>query len=181
MNDWFDWKFKIIPVLLLFICFSLPFSYALFVGLGNEENTIQVGYVSPDIVEDFDSSEGIKKDVVVKNSGNADIYVRALIVFSFYDEDGNIFVETPLEGTDYSISLNLDKWLLGSDGYYYFKEKLSPGDNTDVLIEECKELKKYGDKIFSVEIDVQGIQAVPSKAVEEAWGVSITDEVMKIV
>ena len=50
--------------------------------------------------------------------------------------------------------------------------------STDILIEECKQLKEYEDKILEVSIANQAIQGNPTKAVTESWKVQVGDGVL---
>ena len=165
----------IIAACLLFI--SISVTYAFLTKLNSKPNTFELGNVVPEIKETFVTGNKIKEDVYIKNNGNIDVYVRVALVFSFEDENGNILSDEPILDEDYTIDFSSStNWILGDDGYYYYKEKIGPSSFTDILIDSCRSIKNYDDKVFNLEIVTQAIQADPKRAVEEAWGVTITND-----
>ena len=139
------------------------------------DNSFTVGTVSNVVEETFEN--GVKEDVSIKNTGNVDSYIRAFILISYKDANDVILTDTPVANTDYSITMsNSTNWLYSStDGFYYYKLPVSPNQNTDILIEECRELQSHNDKILNVDIISESIQATPTSAVTEAWGVSVVN------
>ena len=143
-------------------------------------NTFTPAEVTCQVNETFDNK--VKKDVSVENTGDTDAFIRAALVITWKDEDENVAPQTPLAGTDYTISLNTresDKWIAGTDGYYYFKNSVSPEQNTDVLIKNC-EPKGEGLNGYTlhVEIIAEAVQSEPATAVMSAWPVSVQDGVL---
>ena len=129
------------------------------------------GAPTPEIIEDFDGD--VKKDVKVTldNDGTGAYYVRAAIVFSFQDDNGNTVAKVPVSGTDYTISMGSD-WTPGDDGYYYYNGTVTPGNPTTNLIDECVTLSTEYKLV--VDIVAQTIQAVPSDAAANEWGYTPT-------
>lgn len=147
----------------------------------------------PTVVETWDNK--VKKDVSV-NVGDPgySVYVRADIVVTWKDKDGNVYSKLPQAGTDYTISLNtvsgtpttLNTWFLGADGFYYYTSPVVSG-NTAVLINECK-VKEDTAQIpegyqLSVEIIAQTVQYKGTTdrdanitAVEDAWHVTLSQD-----
>lgn len=145
------------------------------------KNQFVMGEVKTDVIESFDANNNIKQDVSIKNIGNVPSYIRATITISWKDKDGNILEGIPKENEDYSIKFSeSSNWLKGNDGYYYYKTPIEPNNSTDILIEECRQIKEYGDKILEVSILNQAIQSEPSKAVIETWGVEIDNGTIKL-
>ena len=136
-------------------------------------NVFEIGKVDVEVHENFDELNGIKKDVYFKNMGNVYSYIRAEILYYFIDKENNILFEEPIENVDYSIDLSSDDWFLGNDGFYYYKKKVLPNENTKNLINECIKLKTYEDKTLVVEVVAQAIQANPNTAAIETWKVEI--------
>ena len=138
------------------------------------QNVFTPAEVPPTIAEDFDGE--VKQDVNVENTGNVSAYIRAAIVVTWQDADGNVAPETPVPGKDYSISLAEGNWSAKQDdGYYYYKNAVKAGKTTSALIEEAKQIAEYGDYKLVIEILAQTIQAdgVDSNGktpVELAWG-----------
>lgn len=166
--------FMQIPMVLLFCIVTGSVAYL--IKQNSIKNEFVTGNVRTEIIEDFDASNKIKKDVSIKNVGNVPIYIRIAIVISLKDEEGNVLEGIPQENEDYSIKFSRSSnWLKGNDGYYYYKNKIEPNASTDILIEECKQIKEFNYKILEVSIANQAIQAEPTKAVTEAWNVQVID------
>ena len=134
-------------------------------------NTFIPGKVDPGIEEQFDGS--VKENVVITNTGNVPAYIRAMIVVTWVDEKNNVLLEKPVQGTDYTMSGPVTGWQKGSDGYYYWSEKVSEGEATGNLITECEQLAQKEGYSLSVEILTQSIQADPKTAVESVWPVTV--------
>ena len=139
-------------------------------------NTFNPANVTIDIAEKIDN--GVKTDVRVKNTGNTDAFIRAKIVVTWKDTNGNVSATKPVlgEDKDYTMTLNETDWFLGSDGFYYCKTSVAPNGFTPALITECKKTESSnqpeGDDL-SVEIIASGIQSTPDSAVKEAWGMTV--------
>ena len=102
-----------------------------------------------------------KKDVTVTNTNNFDVYVRAMVIASWQDADGNVLAVTPLEGTDFSISYSTD-WNKKDDGFYYYNSVLGKGNTTTPLITECKPLTKAPVNSYTLNVNIisQTVQSV---------------------
>lgn len=149
------------------------------------ENTFVPGYVScrinekgPDGEKDFENNvDTKKKNVTVTNTGIVDAYIRAAIIVTW--KSGNDIVATvPENGTDYRI-IGLEpnaKWTKVGD-YYYYNEKVSPGEKTSNLFDSCEVLNDKGYTL-SVEILADAIQAEPESVVTSMWGVTVTNGVI---
>lgn len=124
---------------------------------------------------------GVKTDVQVKNTGNTDAFIRAQIVVTWKDADGNVSATKPVKDTDYTMTLNTTDWFLGDDGFYYCTKSIAPdapNNLTPVLITECKKVDGVtppDDYDLSVEIIASGIQSTPASAVTEAWGMTVAN------
>lgn len=145
----------------------------LFTSTEEIENKFTPSSVTSEIEEDFDGN--VKSDVKVKNTGDIPAYIRAKYVVTWQDDEGNVYGQLPVAGEDYSITLTLDGWDVGSDGYYYWTSSVPVGDTTGILIDVCKPLKAAPAEGYtlSVEILAEAIQAEPSSVVAEAWGVTV--------
>lgn len=135
-------------------------------------NIFNPANVTIDIAEKIDN--GVKTDVQVKNTGNTDAFIRAKIVVTWKDTNGNVSATKPVRGTDYTMTLNEADWFLGSDGFYYCERSVAPNGFTPVLIEKCEKTRTPPDGYdLSVEIIASGIQSTPDGAVKEAWGMTV--------
>ena len=170
-------KVSLLLVSLVLIAAIAVGSTVAFIATSTEPitNIFNPANVTIDIDEKF--KDGVKTDVQVKNTGNTDAFIRAQIVVTWKDADGNVSATKPVEGTDYTMTLNETNWFLGSDGFYYCKTSVAPdapNNLTPVLIKECKKVDGVTppeDYDLSVEIIASGIQSTPASAVEEAWKV----------
>ena len=103
-------------------------------------NTFNPATVTPpDIPETFDREE--KKNVYIdlaNTDTDVDCYVRAMIVITLQDDDGNTIAQTPVEGIDYTISLGSDWQYIAP--YYYYKGIVPANGTTTNLINSCKSL-----------------------------------------
>lgn len=175
-------KFYFILVIFLIMVISgISLTIAFLVRQDSTSNQFMLGVVTPEIIEIFDTENKVKRDVAIKNSGNVPIYIRTLITIYFKDNEGNVLADAPVGNLDYQLTLSTSaNWILSEEGYYYYKTPINPDDLTDVLIEECKELKAYDDKILVVDVIAQAIQAEPEKAAEEAWNVNIVNNTLSL-
>ena len=166
-------------MLLLLLIFIVASSIAYLVKKNSISNNFVVGKVKAEIAETIYVDSKTKKNVYIKNTGNVRIYINSTKVISWKDKEGKILHEKPEENIDYSIKFSdSKKWLKSNDGYYYYKNSINPNVNTDILIEECKQINEYDDRILEVSIANQAIQAEPSYAVKEVWNVDIIDNIL---
>lgn len=164
---------SIIPIVLI-LMIVIGGTIAFLTTQNSIENSFVLGQVKPEIKENFNSANKVKEDVYVKNSGNVPIFVRTAIIINWKDKEGRVLDLPPAKDVDYSISFSTStNWIKSQDGYYYYKNALDVNDDTDILIEECIQTREYEDRTLEVNIIVQGIQAEPANAVEEAWGVNV--------
>lgn len=119
--------------------------------------------INENITPDPENNDYIieKKDVTVTNTNDFDVYVRAMVVTSWQDADGNLLAVTPVEGTDYNITYSSD-WNKKDDGFYYYKSILGKGQTTTPLITLCKPLKNSPVNGYTLSINIisQTVQSV---------------------
>ena len=143
-------------------------------------NVFQYGHVTCAVQEEFDGTT--KSDVSIRNTGDTQSYIRVKLVFTWKDKDGNVSAQ-PVKTGDYTLELKEDGWF-EKDGYYYAKAPVAPKDNTPVLIEKCTEVAANAPDGYtlSLEILADAIQSTPTRAVEQAWDVTVdTDGLLKEV
>ena len=146
-------------------------------NVGPVVNEFVPAKVPCEIVEDFDGN--VKQDVQIKNTGNIDAYIRAKVVITWQDKNGNVAAQVPVEDTDYTITYNsVEGWVKIGD-YWYCKQPVgyeAPNNLTPVLIDKC-ELKEGSTApegyYLSVEILAESIQSQPSSVVGEVWNVTV--------
>lgn len=143
-------------------------------------NVFQYGHVTCKVDETF--QDNVKTDVSIRNTGDTQSYIRVKLVFTWKDSDGNVSAQ-PVKTGDYDLELNMDGWF-EKDGYYYAKAPVAPDNKTPVLIGKCTEVAAHAPDGYtlSLEILADAIQSTPTKAVEQAWGVTVdTDGLLKEV
>lgn len=121
----------------------------------------------------------VKSDVSIKNTGDIDAYIRAAVVVTWQDENGNVYGSAPVLDEDYTITWGTEWDRETTDGYYYWPSEVAPDANTGILISEAKlaENAAVPDGYFlCIEIIGSGIQSVPTSVVEENWDVTVADD-----
>lgn len=136
----------------------------------------------------------IKENATVKNTGDVDSYLRAKIVVTWQNDNGEVYPEVPILDTDYSMS-NGTNWLKVGDFYYYNKvaapgqpavtknettEEIEFGsgvEEADMLIIKAEVKGKAPVEGYKLHIEIlgQSIQSTPAEAVQEAWGMTYTE------
>ena len=133
------------------------------------ENTFTAPKSGTDIIEELDGNQ--KKSIKVQNTGTAVSYVRVKLVMNWVDESGSVSAE-PVNITP-SIT---DNWFL-KDGIYYYKMPVAPDGKTENLLQADSPITEPADKPAGCHLEVtvlaESIQAAPSKAVTESWGVGV--------
>ena len=136
------------------------------------ENSFEYAKVSCEVTEEFNNNT--KEHVQVKNTGTTDAYIRATYVVNWVDQDGNIAASVPGDYS-YSLTKNPDSKWIEKDGYFYYTSSVAPGDSTEGSLLTCTVTSlENPEYTLSVEILAEAIQSTPDKAVQEAWGVSIS-------
>ena len=166
---------SLLSVIALSIGTTLAF---IFTNTDKVENTFNPTRVSCDVTEEFENN--IKTNVSIKNTGNTDAYIRAAVIVTWVNNDGNIYAVEPQKDIDYTITFsdNLnDNWLIDKNGFYYCKAPVAPDRETPLLIKECSVIDGKAPEGYhlSVEILASAIQSEPSSVVAEQWGVTVTD------
>lgn len=121
-----------------------------------------------------DVENGKKSSIQVENKGTATSYVRVKLVMNWVSEDGKTISAAPVK---IDVEYDKDKWFLGTDGIYYYKTPVAPGNSTDNLLQKDKPITEPTDKPEGYHLEVtvlaESIQAAPSTAVTESWGVNV--------
>lgn len=132
------------------------------------ENTFTAAKSGTDIVEKLDGSQ--KKSIVVKNTGTAVSYVRVKLVMNWVDDNGNV------SATPVNITVDYDNtnWF-EQDGIYYYKMPVAAngGETTNLLKDPITQGTAPAGYHLEVTVLAESIQAAPSKAVTDSWGVGV--------
>ena len=139
------------------------------------ENKFTAGTISGEIKENFNNVK--KENVTVINKSEAAVYVRAQIVINWQNAEGNV-VPSASVPVDYSYSLDLgndDEWISGFDGYYYYASPVNAKASTTNLIDSCTATVPAEGQEYWLQVEIlsEVIQANPTTAVAQAWGVTV--------
>lgn len=122
-----------------------------------------------DIKIDEDVTGGQKKSIIVQNTGTATSYVRVKLVSNWVDKDGDVSA-TPVPAPTITNSDWLEK-----DGIYYYTKPVAPTGQTSNLLDGNPITQPNAPEGCHLEVTVlaESIQAAPSKAVTDSWGVRV--------
>ncbi|MGN1456874.1 MAG: LPXTG cell wall anchor domain-containing protein [Acutalibacteraceae bacterium] len=124
--------------------FSGGLTLASFKTRSSTVNNITLASVKGSIIEEYEQGQTVypadvvNKKVQVKNTGTADAIVRVKIEKAWGDyreSDGTLAVNPSLSTDNILIEYNTDNWLYKSDGYFYYKGVLTPGEITPSLFD----------------------------------------------
>lgn len=121
------------------------------------------------------SNSTVNKTVKLKNNGSVPCYMRASVEFSSSDFNASL-QNSNRQGN--LVTGDGSKWMLGDDGYYYYKDIVVPGGTTDILFDKVvfgnvdkKYLKHVED--FTIYVSQESISAFHGGAefndYESAW------------
>ena len=130
------------------------------------ENTFTAAKSDIEINEDV--TGGQKNSIVVKNTGTAVSYVRVKLVMNWVDENGSVSA-TPVDITP-SIT---DNWFEQGGIYYYKMPVAAKGETTNLLQTPITQGTAPEGYHLEVTVLAESIQAAPSKAVTDSWGVRV--------
>lgn len=139
-------------------------------------NAFTVGNVSAAVNETFDVPYTTKENVCVENTGDVPVYVRAYVSIYLQKADGTILSRVPVQKTDYTITWGDEQnWNKQGEFYYYLKP-VQPNTKTTDLIKKVTDTTTQNGAFLVVDISTQAIQAEPTRAVEEAWQVTVDND-----
>lgn len=122
-----------------------------------------------DIKIDENVENGEKSSIQVENIGTATSYVRVKLVCNWVDKDGNVSA-TPVSAPTITNSDWFEK-----DGIYYYTKPVAPTGQTSNLLDGNPITQPNAPEGCHLEVTVlaESIQAAPSKAVTDSWGVRV--------
>ena len=132
------------------------------------ENTFTAAKSDIEINEDV--TGGQKNSIVVKNTGTAVSYVRVKLVMNWVSEDGKTISAEPV-----NITVNYDKanWFEQGGIYYYTKPVAADAVTTNLLQTPITQGTAPEGYHLEVMVLAESIQAAPSTAVQQSWGVGV--------
>lgn len=160
-------RFTAVIALVLLLCFTIGGTVAYLVTKTDEvENVFTPATVKVETHEDFDGT--IKKDLYVENKGDTDVYIRVKLVTYMQDADGK---PTGVTATIPSFTKGTNWFYVDSDDCYYYSKPVPAGSKTNDLF-PSNGIELVDGQV--VDVLVEGIQATPTAAVSDAWGVTVT-------
>ena len=137
------------------------------------------GEVTIQVDETFNGTT--KQNVRIKNTGNVPAYIRVALVPAWVDDEGNIAAKpASLElNDDCNITWGKDgngyedDWFIGSDGFYYCKTFINPGESTPILIKSCTVNGGGHEYDFELQIIASAVQSLPTTTVQAVWPVVV--------
>ena len=176
--------------LLLLVFATVGGTVAFLMDKTNEKvNQFTPSEITTTVVEELNGQT--KSNVKIQNTGDTEAYIRAAVVVTWKDKDGNVYGKAPIEGTDYKIDWyeegdddSESNWKKGVDGFYYWTKPVNGSRESDVsesstytgtLIKSCtvSESTPVDDYFLNVEIIGSSIQSKPINAVVSAWSTGV--------
>lgn len=172
---------------LLLVCVTVGGTLAYIItASGPITNLFNPSKVTTEVYEEI--GQNIKQNVKIQNTGDTEAWIRVAVIVTWQNEDGNVYGRKPVEGSDYSLDLNVynesepignSKWIKGADNFYYWplpvkSDEEAPLDcSTGILINSCSYINNAPEGYFlSVEILGSGIQSKPDRVFNDEWGSS---------
>ncbi len=137
-------------------------------------NEFTPGEVTIQVDETFNGTT--KSDVRIKNTGNVPAYIRVALVPAWVDDEGNIAAKPASLKLDCDITWGDDFnqfWFEGTDGFYYCKTFINPGDSTHILIKSCTVKGEEHEYDFELQVIASAVQSLPTSTVERVWPVVV--------
>lgn len=138
-------------------------------------NTFKAATSEIKIEEKFDDNQ--KTSITVMNKGTATSYVRVKLVCNWVDKDGNVSA-TPVPAPTITNSDWFEK-----GGIYYYKMPVALNGETSNLL-DGNPIKQPDDAPDGCHLEVtvlaESIQAAPSTAVQQSWGVDVDPATSKL-
>lgn len=135
-------------------------------------NTFTPSSVSCTVTENFKGTT--KSNVNVKNTGNIPAFIRVKLVTYRTNDDGQ-----HIGGTADIPKFEPGNGWVQYEGYYYYTSPVQPGAAPAAdLISSITLTGSYNDADGgkqAIDVMAEAIQSVPASAVQEAWGVTISN------
>ena len=123
------------------------------------KNTFTPSHVACKVTEEFDTEAYIRVKLVTYRVNNQNQHIGGAAAIPAFTPGAN--------------------WVLHDDGYYYYTLPVKPGEQpANNLIDKMTLTGSYADADGGkqvIEVMAEAIQSGPQQAVEQAWGVSITE------
>ena len=119
------------------------------------------------------ASGSVKSDITAENTGSTTVFLRLRLSACWVDAEGKT-TGTPSALPQITLRQN---WLDGGDGLYYYALPVEPGESTTVLCEPMQMrtfVSPTGAAVYQqITVLAEAVQALPGKAAQEAWDVTV--------
>lgn len=115
----------------------------------------------------------VKSDITAENTGSTTVFLRLRLSACWVDAEGKT-TGTPSALPQITLRPN---WLDAGDGLYYYALPVEPEQSTTVLCEPMQMrtfVSPTGAAVYQqITVLAEAVQALPGKAAQEAWGVTV--------
>ena len=115
----------------------------------------------------------VKSDITAKNTGSTTVFLRLRLSACCVDGTGKV-TGTPSALPKITLRQN---WLDGGNGLYYYALPVEPRQSTTALCEPMRmgtSVSPTGAAVYQqITVLAEAVQALPEKAAQEAWGVTV--------
>lgn len=119
----------------------------------------------------------VKSDITAENTGSTTVFLRLRLSVCWVDAKGNTTGTPSVPLPQITLRQN---WLDAGDGLYYYALPVKPGESTAVLCEPMRmgtSVSPTGAPVYQqITVLAEAVQALPEKAAQEAWGVTVKNE-----
>lgn len=119
---------------------------------------------------DEDVTGGQKKSIIVQNTGTAVSYVRVKLVMNWVDDETGSVSGEPV---NIDVKYDTTKWFKQGGIYYYKMPVAANGETTNLLKDPITQGTAPEGYHLEVTVLAESIQAAPSAAVQQSWGVGV--------
>lgn len=156
---------------------------------GPKTNIFEPSKVTTEVVEVIKND--VKTNVQIKNTGDTDAWIRAYVVITWQDAQGNVYGQMPKIGigcaqescnehhchisyNEYDKDTKTNAWKRGNDGFWYCMSEVEAGKESPILINTCSSVGNSPDTKYHLNVEIigSGIQSVPDTVFNNVWGES---------
>ena len=116
----------------------------------------------------------VKSDITAKNTGDTTVFLRLRLSACWVDGSGKVTGTPSVPLPKITLRQN---WLDGGNGLYYYALPVKPEQSTTVLCEPMQmktSVSPTGAAVYQqITVLAEAVQALPEKAAQEAWGVTV--------
>ncbi|MBQ9848743.1 MAG: hypothetical protein IJO64_06775 [Clostridia bacterium] len=158
--------------LILILCISVGGTVAFLIDTdGTLKNIFNPTQVETEVLKNGENT-------TVKNIGSTSAWIRAAVVVTWQDENGNVYSQAPILGSDYTIAYDAG-WLIGDDCFCYWSSPVAENAVTgNITVSLTNNAQAPAGYFLCAEIVGSGIQSKPARVFNENWvtgGLTVDD------